>query len=65
MLPDMDKNLKERRVPVMVSADWIAQIDAWRIRQPGIPTRSEAIRRIVSERIEQEAEERARRETAA
>jgi metal-responsive CopG/Arc/MetJ family transcriptional regulator len=38
---------KDNRVPVMMGDSEIAAIDAWRAKQPGVPSRSEAIRRLV------------------
>jgi metal-responsive CopG/Arc/MetJ family transcriptional regulator len=35
------------RFNLMVSAGWLEALDQWRIQQPGIPNRSEAIRRAV------------------
>ena len=43
----MADELKDQRVPVMMTASEVAAIDAWRAKQPGIPSRSEAIRRLV------------------
>lgn len=39
--------LKDIRIPVMMSASDVAAIDAWRRRQLGLPNRSQAIRRLV------------------
>lgn len=38
-----------------VSDVWLHELDEWRRLQPDIPGRSEAARRIVSERIEADA----------
>jgi hypothetical protein len=48
----MDK--KDQRIPVMMSAAEVAAIDTWRARQPGVPSRSEAIRRLVQAGLSQE-----------
>ncbi len=32
-------------------ADWFAALDHWRAQQPGVPSRAEAIRRIVADVI--------------
>ena len=32
-------------------ADWFAALDRWRAQQPGVPSRAEAIRRIVADAI--------------
>jgi hypothetical protein len=31
-----------------VSPEWFAPVDAWRAKQPGIPSRAEAVRRLVA-----------------
>lgn len=38
----------DRPFQMRVSDAWIAQIDQWRARQPGIPSRAEAIRQLVA-----------------
>lgn len=38
---------KDQRIPIMMSASEVALIDQWRAKQPGIPARAEAIRRLV------------------
>jgi metal-responsive CopG/Arc/MetJ family transcriptional regulator len=38
---------KDQRIPVMMSAEEVEAIDAWRRKQDDIPSRSEAIRRLV------------------
>lgn len=43
----MPDELKDQRVPVMMTISEVAAIDAWRAKQPGIPSRAEAIRRLV------------------
>lgn len=44
-----------QRLNLLVPGDWVAQVDAWRARAPGVPNRSEAIRRLVSQALEAEA----------
>jgi metal-responsive CopG/Arc/MetJ family transcriptional regulator len=39
--------MKDQRIPVMMSADEVEAIDEWRRKQPDLPSRSEAIRRLV------------------
>jgi hypothetical protein len=46
MLLDSDC-MKDQRIPVMMSADDVAAIDEWRRKQADLPSRSEAIRRLV------------------
>jgi hypothetical protein len=43
----MADELKEMRVPVMMSVADVSAIDEWRRRQLDLPSRSEAIRRLV------------------
>jgi hypothetical protein len=43
----MADELKDLRIPVMMAATEVAAIDDWRRRQPDLPSRSEAIRRLV------------------
>lgn len=46
---------RDQRIPVMMSPSEVAAIDAWRRQQPDIPSRSEAIRRLVGKGLELEA----------
>jgi metal-responsive CopG/Arc/MetJ family transcriptional regulator len=39
---------KDQRIPVMMSPAEVERIDAWRREQSDIPSRSEAIRRLVA-----------------
>ncbi len=39
--------MKDQRIPVMMSSDDVEAIDEWRRKQPDLPSRSEAIRRLV------------------
>ena len=43
----MADDKKDQRIPVMMSADEVSAIDEWRRRHPDLPSRSEAIRRLV------------------
>jgi len=43
----MADELKDLRIPVMMAATEVAVIDAWRRKQDDLPSRSEAIRRLV------------------
>jgi len=36
-----------QRLNLIAPVDWLKRIDAWRRHQPNLPTRSEAIRRLV------------------
>ena len=44
----MGEKLKDQRVPIMMSSDEIHAIDAWRRKQDDLPSRSEAIRRMIA-----------------
>jgi hypothetical protein len=43
----MADELKDLRIPVMMAATDVAAIDEWRRKQQDLPSRSEAIRRLV------------------
>lgn len=43
----MSDELKDLRVPVMMAPTEVAAIDGWRRKQDDLPSRSEAIRRLV------------------
>lgn len=40
------------RVLFRTSPEWLAQLDNWRREQPDIPSRSEAIRRLVLQALD-------------
>jgi hypothetical protein len=44
----MKHELKDQRVPVMMSPEDVDAIDAWRRIQVDVPSRSEAIRRLIA-----------------
>lgn len=46
----IDENQTER-FQMRVSIDFLAKIDEWRRHQPDIPSRSEAIRRLVEKAL--------------
>jgi hypothetical protein len=43
-----------QRFEMKAPADWFERIDQWRARQPGLPPRAEAIRRLVEKALDQE-----------
>jgi hypothetical protein len=45
---DMAHELKDQRIPVMMPGSDVDAIDAWRRIQTDVPSRSEAIRRLVA-----------------
>jgi len=48
-MTDSDPNEpKDQRVPVMMSASELKEIDDWRRRQDELPSRSEAVRRLIA-----------------
>jgi len=62
----MDAEPKDRRVPVMMSVSEVRSVDAWRRKLDEIPSRSEAIRRLVDAGLKAtatEAKPRGRRTT--
>lgn len=48
-------DLKTQRLQMVISPTQIEQIDAWRAKQAGVPSRSEAIRRLVEKALQDEA----------
>ena len=44
-----------QRLNLLVPGDWVTAVDQWRARAPGVPNRSEAIRRLVAQALEAEA----------
>jgi metal-responsive CopG/Arc/MetJ family transcriptional regulator len=52
------------RIQIVASDDWTAQVDEWRRTQPDIPSRSEAIRRLVQAQLEQHNRKRLVRQQA-
>lgn len=44
---------KDQRIPVMMAVAAVERIDRWRAQQPGIPSRAEAIRRLVEKGLGQ------------
>ncbi len=46
-LMDDDEQLKTQRVPVMMSVSEVKAVDTWRRGQDDLPSRGEAIRRLV------------------
>lgn len=44
---DNDRELKTKRLQMVIEPSQVAQIDMWRSRIPGVPSRSEAVRRLV------------------
>ena len=43
---------KDQRIPIMMSVPEVERIDQWRGKQPGIPARAEAIRRLVEKALD-------------
>jgi hypothetical protein len=41
-----------RRLQLIAPVDWLKRIDAWRRHQPNLPTRSAAIRELVSQALD-------------
>jgi len=49
------ENERMQRFEMKAPAPWLARIDDWRRQQPDIPSRAEAIRRLVETAIEADA----------
>ncbi|MBK9073331.1 MAG: hypothetical protein IPL79_20375 [Myxococcales bacterium] len=47
----MEQELKSFRLNLVITPSQVAAIDEWRRAQPDLPSRSEAIRRLVSEAL--------------
>jgi metal-responsive CopG/Arc/MetJ family transcriptional regulator len=43
---------KEHRLQMLIEPSLVSRIDQWRAKQPGLPSRSEAIRRLVEASLE-------------
>jgi metal-responsive CopG/Arc/MetJ family transcriptional regulator len=43
----MESALKTERIELRAPTDFLKSVDEWRRRQPDLPSRSEAIRRLV------------------
>lgn len=54
----MAKELKSTRFILSVEPSFIESVDNWRRQQPDIPSRAEAIRRLVQKALEREEWER-------
>lgn len=50
---DTDKTKKEARLEMRVDTSWLEQIDDWRRKQPRIPSRAEALRRLTQLGLQQ------------
>jgi hypothetical protein len=49
----METDMTER-LNMVVSPRWVRDVDQWRAQQPGLPNRSEAIRKLVEMAIQHE-----------
>lgn len=54
----MERELKTTRLNLVVPPSQVVEIDAWRRKQPDLPSRSEAIRRLIQAGLEAEATKR-------
>lgn len=55
MPPKLDDKSDTERVQIVAPASWVDRVEAWRRKQPRIPSRSEAIRMLVDRALEEEA----------
>ena len=51
-MPLQTEWMKDQRIPVMMSTEEVDAIDEWRRKQEDLPSRSEAIRRLVAASLE-------------
>lgn len=58
MPPKLDEGSETCRVNIMAPQVWLDAVEEWRRRQPRIPTKSEAIRIIVSRYLQAERDPR-------
>lgn len=56
MPPKLDEEGNSVRHNMIVSKRWIARVDEWRRKQPKIPNRSEAIRILVNQALDENAD---------
>jgi hypothetical protein len=47
-LCDMAAELRNQRIPVLMTASEVRQLDAWRRSQDDLPSRGEAVRRLLA-----------------
>ena len=43
----MDDDRLDQRLQLVTSRKWVTAVDEWRRKQPDLPSRSEAIRRLI------------------
>jgi metal-responsive CopG/Arc/MetJ family transcriptional regulator len=46
----------DRRIPVLFDDEMVERLDRWRGRQRDVPNRSEAIRRLVGQSLDRDAD---------
>lgn len=52
--PKLDPDSDSERLQLVAPRSWIDRVDEWRRNQPGIPSRSEAIRLLVEKGLDDE-----------
>jgi metal-responsive CopG/Arc/MetJ family transcriptional regulator len=50
----MEEEKLDQRIQLVASLQFVSRVDEWRRKQADIPSRSEAIRRLVEETLERE-----------
>ena len=50
------------RIEMLASSHWLQKVDDWRAKQPGNPSRAEAIRGLVEHALEADLKRQSRRE---
>jgi hypothetical protein len=48
----MADEILDQRFEMKVASPWMEKVDRWRAQQPGIPSRAEAIRRLVEKGLD-------------
>jgi hypothetical protein len=57
MPPKLDDDSPTERVQLVTTAAWMERLEAWRRKQPRIPSKSEAIRLLVDRALDAERDE--------
>jgi len=57
MPPKLDDESPTERVQLVTTSAWMERLEAWRRKQPRIPSKSEAIRLLVDRALDAERDE--------
>lgn len=58
MPPKLEDGVVTERIQIVAPTTWVERLEEWRRKQPRIPNKSEAIRILVDQALEQEAKSR-------